>query len=906
MRIESVTAHAFGPFLNETLELGPGMTIIYGPNESGKSSWHAALYAALCGMRRGRGRTMKEDEAFEARHRPWNGDAWKVSAIIGLEDGRKKVELRHELDGKTGSAHDVNLGRDYSSDIINEGAPDGAVWLGLDRRSFLSTACVRQADIQAVVNDADTLHAHMQRAASTAGADETAASALEGITEFYRGNVGQDRSNSTRPLRVARERLETAQDSLQSAQEAHNAYVAQLGTLEALESDATQAERKRRIVEAAVARATSTEARQTLERARELNVKHRHDPAPEHAQQDKMAQKTKYALHSWNNRPEPVTLTGLSAEELQYQLGGLPPMPEGDTEPHPAVVEAKENWNLARRGLDAHAANEPPEPGTVNAGGLTQEEIHNLIAGLSLQEPQVGPGLQERVDEAQAKVDSFEEKDARKPSGPFAWLLRLIAAILSIFQGKQEADATARLKAAKQLATAKEELGEVRFQVNDTRQRKTAAANKATAHGLPSDSEKLNTLDKRLAGASQAERDLDKWRSQETILREKADQAERALADALRTRGVTSPQSVADTLAAYEAVCKQRGEQYREASRRPDLAKALKAREGEEGAAAAAERRRAEAIDDLRQASEALGIQEGDDETLAARLRAWVKNDGDAAPDRERAAEEWRELRNLLQEGGIEDLESVTAKAREAAETSAQGLGESAINLAVLEPDTEAQLRSLRDIESERKRSLNTAVGEIRETARNLPSVAEAEEEVERAQTERERVTNLGNILSKTQEFLERAQEEVHRDIAPHLVNALAPWIKDVTGGRYSSVTVDPQDLMVRVSGHGGNMRDAPLLSHGTTEQIYLLLRVAMAGLLTRASGESCPLLLDDVTVHCDPTRQSAILNLLHAISRERQIILFSQEPETLTWAQQCLQETVDRLVELDPSGIPA
>ena len=246
------------------------------------------------------------------------------------------------------------------------------------------------------------------------------------------------------------------------------------------------------------------------------------------------------------------------------------------------------------------------------------------------------------------------------------------------------------------------------------------------------------------------------------------------------------------------------------------------------------------------------------------------------------------------------------AKAREAAETSVQGLGESAINLAVLEPDTEAQLRSLRDIESERKRSLNTAVGEIRETARNLPSVAEAEEEVERAQTERERVTNLGNILSKTQEFLERAQEEVHRDIAPHLVNALAPWIKDVTGGRYSSVTVDPQDLMVRVSGHGGNMRDAPLLSHGTTEQIYLLLRVAMAGLLTRASGESCPLLLDDVTVHCDPTRQNAILNLLHAISRERQIILFSQEPETLTWAQQCLQETVDRLVELDPSGIPA
>ena len=904
MRIESVTAHAFGPFADQTLELAPGMTIIYGPNESGKSSWHAALYAALCGMRRGRG-SQKDNKAFTERHRPWNGEDWAASAIVMLDDGRK-VELRHDLDSKTGTARDADLGRDYSSDIITGGAPDGAVWLGLDRRSFLSTACVRQADIQAIVNNVNELQTYMQRAAATAGADETAASALEAIKEFYRNNVGQDRSNSTRPLRVARGRLETAQDSLQSAQEAHNAYVAQLGTLEALESDTAQAERKRRIVEAAVARATSIEARQTLDRARKLNAKHRHDPAPEHAQQDKMAQKAKYALHSWNNRTEPVNLTGPSAAELQCQLGGLPPMPEGDTEPHPAVVEAKENWNLARRGLDAHAANEPPEPGTVNAGGLTQEEIHNLIAGLSLQEPRVGPGLQERVDEAQAKVDSFEEKDARKPSGPFAWLLRLIAAILSIFQGKQEADATARLKAAKQLATAKEELGEVRFQVNDTRQRKTAAANKATAHGLPSDSEKLNTLDKRLAGASQAERDLDKWRSQETILREKADQAERALADALRTRGVTSPQSVADTLAAYEAVCKQRGEQYREASRRPDLAKALKAREGEEGAAAAAERRRAEAIDDLRQATEALTLQEGDDETLATRLSEWIKAYDDTAPERQRAVEEWSNLRNLLGEGTIDDLENATERTRKAAETAAQDLDEQAVSAVILEGDNNAQLRELRRRESECKEKLSAERGGLEEVARNLPGVAEAEEEVERAEAEHERITNLSDILSKTQRFLEHAQDEVHRDIAPHLVKALTPWVKDVTGGRYSSVVVDPQDLMVRVSGHGGSLRDAPLLSHGTTEQIYLLLRVAMASLLTRASGETCPLLLDDVTVHCDSTRQNAILDLLHKISRERQIILFSQEPETLTWAQQRLQGTADRLVELDPSGIPA
>ena len=78
-----------------------------------------------------------------------------------------------------------------------------------------------------------------------------------------------------------------------------------------------------------------------------------------------------------------------------------------------------------------------------------------------------------------------------------------------------------------------------------------------------------------------------------------------------------------------------------------------------------------------------------------------------------------------------------------------------------------------------------------------------------------------------------------------------------------------------------------------------------MARLLTRP-GEVCPLLFDDVTVHCDPARQEEILNILHDVSLEQQVILFSQEPESQDWAKQRLSEERDRLIELDPSGIPA
>ena len=87
MRFESVEAYAFGPFRDAALELGSGMSVVFGPNEAGKSTWHAALYAGLCGIRRGRGKTQAEAR-FEERHRPWNGNgAWEVGTRVALADG---------------------------------------------------------------------------------------------------------------------------------------------------------------------------------------------------------------------------------------------------------------------------------------------------------------------------------------------------------------------------------------------------------------------------------------------------------------------------------------------------------------------------------------------------------------------------------------------------------------------------------------------------------------------------------------------------------------------------------------------------------------------------------------------------------------------------------------------------
>ena len=70
------------------LELAPGMNVLFGPNESGKSSWHAAIYAGLCGIRRGPG-IRNDAREFAARHHPWRGDEWSASVVVLLTDGRR-------------------------------------------------------------------------------------------------------------------------------------------------------------------------------------------------------------------------------------------------------------------------------------------------------------------------------------------------------------------------------------------------------------------------------------------------------------------------------------------------------------------------------------------------------------------------------------------------------------------------------------------------------------------------------------------------------------------------------------------------------------------------------------------------------------------------------------------------
>ena len=597
MRFESVRAHPFGPFDDDTLTLVPGLNVVYGTNEAGKSTWHAALYAGLCGMRRGKGAATAQDRRFRDRHRPWDGNGtWAVSAVVALADGRR-VELHHDLANRANSsAVDADLaGRDYAGRITHEGAPDGSRWLGLNRRSFLGVACVRQGQILGLLNDASALQEDLQRAAATAGTDETAARALELLAAYRKERVGSEHAPK-KPLRTSRERVSAALSALERTREVQVHYLVRQREVERLTREAEACEKEAAALRAARAAAAADDAERRA----------------------------------------------ADAAELPALFPAGPPRPAA-----------------SGSGLRAAAAVQAAAPYV--AAAAVAAGIGLALADFSL------PGL----------------LTGALGLGYLAWWRR------------------SKRRAAAAAAEGQRLLAELRAEAG-------------------------------------------RWRDEAAALAEQVD---------------------------------------------PN---ALRAARG-------------------------------------------------AAPDRLAAAEH--------------------------------------------------EARRARD-------ACHTARGQLEQLAGDVPNMADAEDEFAAARTELDRVERLDRTLARTIEFLERAEERVHRNVAPVLRATLLEWLPRVTGERYTDCKVDPESLQVDVRDGSGPWRSAGLLSHGTAEQVYLLLRIALARHLV-TDGEVCPLILDDAVAACDTERKRVVLETLQAVGAETQVILFTHEEDVRAWARQRLSAPRDALTEL-------
>jgi len=822
MWVERVSARAFGPFRDAILELGPGLTVVVGPNEAGKSSWHAALRLALTGRRRGRGGRTAEDRELEERHRPWDeaDGPWEVDARLHLDDGRV-IDISQDLAGRVDCrAVDVGLGRDVSAEIIVEGSPDASRWLGLDRQAFAATVSVDQARILAVVDAADGLQDDMQRAAATAGRDSTAAEAIARLTDFRKTAVGADTRVAVGPLRQARLAAADADRVLADARARHQRDLGRAADAQVAAWRVVSARDRLGQAEAAVEQSRAIALVASARRAAELAARNS-GPPPTLAAVEQETASVATALEAWRGRPATAVLDGPDSEAIARRLSALPAAPQGDITPHTSVMGAVGALDQAEG-----AAAEIRQSGGALRSGVSGE---GLLVGGGLLAAAAGLG-------------------SVLLGG---WLVGLVLVALGV----------------------------------------------GFAAWI---------IIRRRAGAAGTAAD---WGRRQQDVAARVTRSGESVREALRARGAPAEGDLRAAIAAYLAACAQRAVEAAAAAEAEPLRRQLESRRQLEGTAAEAAAAIARAESEVRAAAERIGepLNGDDPERVVSDLETWQRKRLVDLQAGQQAIAEWQELRDLLAGRSLGELEAEAADA--ARRMAAAGLSTAVavpvgadVGLATAAAEEALAARQAELLAAERAAA--TLEGEARQLDASLPSVAEAEEAVQAASRELQRVVGTAEVLDRTLALLRNAEEQVHRDLAPVLADTVRRWLPRISGGAYLDVSVDPRDLRVRVREAATRQwREAWRLSEGTREQIYLLLRVAMAQHLV-TTGETAPLILDEVTAQADDTRRDALLGVLQELSRERQVILFTHDPRIGEWASRHMDPARDIVIPLP--GRPA
>ena len=86
MQIDRAAIFRFGKLADRTVDFAPGINIVYGKNEAGKTTLHAFLTAMLFGLEKGRGRA-KGTEGY-LRYEPWHAPSYYSGALQFSVGGR--------------------------------------------------------------------------------------------------------------------------------------------------------------------------------------------------------------------------------------------------------------------------------------------------------------------------------------------------------------------------------------------------------------------------------------------------------------------------------------------------------------------------------------------------------------------------------------------------------------------------------------------------------------------------------------------------------------------------------------------------------------------------------------------------------------------------------------------------
>jgi len=180
---------------------------------------------------------------------------------------------------------------------------------------------------------------------------------------------------------------------------------------------------------------------------------------------------------------------------------------------------------------------------------------------------------------------------------------------------------------------------------------------------------------------------------------------------------------------------------------------------------------------------------------------------------------------------------------------------------------------------SGRIRGLETDIRHLEEQ----PSMARIYSEIETLSQERDGVRRERDRLELLANIVELAEQRFRDRHQPDVVRRGGEYLSRITDGRYVRL-VHAQDehsesLLLLERGDGRLVGLSEALSTGTREQVLLSLRLAAADHLDQR-GERLPLCVDEVFVNWDRGRRDRGLELMTEVAKDRQVFVFTCHPE--------------------------
>ena len=177
MKIDKLHLQDFGQFHDKDITLAPGMNIICGANEAGKTTTKDFIVGMLYGME-----DPSDTTGFAGyeKRKPINGEAYAGSMEVKTEQGEFLVERNFLRTQKSLTVKDLDTGRE-----VTPQNPDTLVGtlIQTDKSTYMNTLCVGQMELATDRAIADKLNDYIVNMASTRAGDVDAVHAIDELRQ---------------------------------------------------------------------------------------------------------------------------------------------------------------------------------------------------------------------------------------------------------------------------------------------------------------------------------------------------------------------------------------------------------------------------------------------------------------------------------------------------------------------------------------------------------------------------------------------------------------------------------------------------------------------------------------------------------------------------------------------------